>query len=161
MRVGDVMSNKRTNSEHNDINGDGGNETSHKDGTGPDNNIEVDDATNMPDPDHEDWRLREIKRLNDQLRVNGEGGTIVVTPGFLDLSDELREQILNAMQREDQFTQDNDPWGEHDMGSVNIEGNTVLWKIDTYDLDMNCLSPEPADPNVTKRVLTIMLASEY
>ena len=115
----------------------------------------------MPDLDHEDWRLREIKRLNDELRETGKGGTIVITPGFLDLPDELREQILNAMQREDQFTQDNDPWGEHDMGSVNIEGNTVLWKIDYYDLDMNYLSPEPADPNVTRRVLTIMLASEY
>ena len=154
------MSNKRTNSEQNNTN-DGDNETNHKDSTGPDSNIKVDDVTNMPDPDHEDWRRREIKRLNDELRETGKRGTIVVTPGFLDLSDELREQILIAMKGEDQFTEDNDPWGEHDMGSVNIEGNTVLWKIDYYDLDMNFLSPESADPNVTRRVLTIMLASEY
>jgi len=127
----------------------------------PNTNTKEDEIANSIDPDHEDWRLRKIKRLNDQLRVNGEGGTIVVTPGFLDLPDELREQILDAMMGEDQFTEDNDPWGEHDMGSVDIEGNTVLWKIDYYDLDMNFLSPEPTDPDVTRRVLTIMLASEY
>ncbi|MBL4732136.1 MAG: DUF3768 domain-containing protein [Rhizobiaceae bacterium] len=150
------MNKNRTYHEHGDANS-----TKQSEGSEPNTTLEEDEIANCIDPDHEDWRLREIKRLNDQLRETGEGGTIVVTPGFLDLSYELREQILNAMQREDQFTQDNDPWGEHDMGSVNIEGNTVLWKIDTYDLDMNYLSPEPADPNVTKRVLTIMLASEY
>lgn len=150
------MSKNGTYHEHSDANS-----VKQSEGPEPNTNTEEDEIANSIDPDHEDWRLRKIKQLNDQLRVNGEGGTIVVTPGFLDFPDELREQILNAMMGEGQFTEDNDPWGEHDMGSVNIEGNTVLWKIDYYDLDMNFLSPEPADPNVTRRVLTIMLASEY
>lgn len=59
------------------------------------------------------------------------------------------------------FTEANDPYGEHDFGSFEHEGELVFWKFDDYDLDMNLHSPDAADPAVTCRVLTIILAQEH
>ena len=61
----------------------------------------------------------------------------------------------------DAFTPDNDPYGEHNFGSITLEDTTFFWKIDYYDLDLHMHSPDPSDETVTARVLTIMLAEEY
>jgi len=59
------------------------------------------------------------------------------------------------------FTADNDPYGEHDFGSFEFAGKTIFWKIDAYDRDLANGSPDPSDPSVTTRVLTVLLAEEY
>ncbi len=59
------------------------------------------------------------------------------------------------------FTADNDPYGEHDFGAFQLGGEKLFWKIDYYDLALEMGSPDPADPAVTRRILTIMLAEEY
>jgi hypothetical protein len=46
-------------------------------------------------------------------------------------------------------------------GVLEIQGERVFFKTDYFDLAMTAMSPDPADPAVTRRVLTIMLASEY
>ncbi|MGD0636108.1 MAG: DUF3768 domain-containing protein [Beijerinckiaceae bacterium] len=48
----------------------------------------------------------------------------------------------------------NDPYEEHDFGAVTVEGTTVFFKIDYYDLDHRYHSPDPADENLTRRVMT-------
>ena len=68
---------------------------------------------------------------------------------------------LLAVQSFSNFTKDNDPHGEHDFGSIEIEGETYFFKVDYYALDMNGGSEYAADPSVTTRVLTIMRADEY
>jgi hypothetical protein len=37
----------------------------------------------------------------------------------------------------------------------------IFFKIDYYDRTLTAHSPDPADPAVTRRVITVMLASEY
>jgi uncharacterized protein DUF3768 len=55
----------------------------------------------------------------------------------------------------------NDPFWEHDCGLIAVAGQRVLFKIDYYDPSLCGHSVDPADPLVTRRVLTIMLAGEY
>src|SRR5882672_10072012 len=102
-----------------------------------------------------------IRRLNDLLRTTGAGGRILTTMGIDQLSMGEFAAILAAVARFDDFNEDNDPHGEHDCATLRVAGHEVIWKIDTYDLDLQYHSPEPANPEVTRRVLTIMLAEEY
>jgi hypothetical protein len=37
----------------------------------------------------------------------------------------------------------------------------VLFKIDYYDLEFQCHSPDATDPAVTEHVMTVMRAEEY
>jgi hypothetical protein len=111
--------------------------------------------------DEESAKLGQIRTLNDRLRQTGSGGTIQITAGLAALGPGLVFKILAAVAAFNQFTPDNDPWGEHDCGLLTVEQQTILWKVDYYDQTRSSLSPDPADLNRTHRVLTIMLASEY
>ena len=103
----------------------------------------------------------EIRRLNDLLRTSGAGGRIVTTAGIDQLSIGEIALIVSAVARFNDFNENNDPHGEHDCASLRAAGHDVIWKIDYFDLDLHHHSPNPADPSVTRRVLTIMLAEEY
>lgn len=107
-----------------------------------------------------------IAELNDQLRVSvpqgpATRGFCMVTRGVLDLPDEVVTQIYTLVRDFTGFTKDNDPYGEHDFGVVEVEGQKVFWKIDYYDQQMNLHSEDPADLDKTVRAITIMLAEEY
>ena len=99
--------------------------------------------------------------LNDLLRRTFTGGKVVMTDGVAALSEGSLAQLLEKVRSFDKFTNDNDPYGEHDFGSVELEGVTYFFKHDYYALDMDGGSEDPADPAKTTRVLTIMRADEY
>ena len=99
--------------------------------------------------------------LNDQLRVHGVGGRVMMSEGVADLAYEVRRRVVNAIRAFDAFSEDSDPHGEHDCAFVEVDDISALFKIDYYDLTLSHHSPNPADPAVTVRVLTVMLAEEY
>ncbi|HEV7276530.1 MAG TPA: DUF3768 domain-containing protein [Devosiaceae bacterium] len=102
-----------------------------------------------------------IRCLNDRLRTHFIGGQVMITQGIQALGPAFRVACVQAVRAFDTFTEDNDPHGEHEFGSVEIAGTTVFWKIDYYDRTLEYASPDPSDPAVTTRVLTILLAEEY
>lgn len=105
---------------------------------------------------------RLVRDLNDAFRQHGAGeGSIVVTEGVSSQGPIFIALAIGAVRLFDEFSDDNDPWGEHDFGAVELQGQKIYWKIDPYDLKLEGYSPNPANPDVTHRVLTIMLASEY
>jgi hypothetical protein len=100
-----------------------------------------------------------IRQLNDLFRKTRSGGRLMLTRGIAGRPD--TEQILDKVAGFDAFSEDNDPYGEHDFGSFLQSGDKIFWKIDYYDSKLELGSPDPADPNQTTRVLTVMLADEY
>ena len=84
-----------------------------------------------------------------------------MTAGVIALGQARQLTILEAVASFNTFDEDIDPYGEHDFGALDVEGERLFWKIDYYDRSLSAHSPDPADPSVTTRVLTIMLAEEY
>lgn len=108
-----------------------------------------------------DPKTLRIRKLNDVFRTAWLTGKVLMTEGIRDLPDDVQSRIAEQVQTFNAFSEDNDPHGEHDFGAVTVDGHKVFWKIDYYAPDMMHGSEDPADPAVTKRVLTIMLADEY
>ena len=106
-----------------------------------------------------------IRELNDAFRTKGAGnGSVMITEGVRALGSVAVQRILDTVRRFDAFTEDNDPWGEHEFGAFEAEGEKVFFKIDYYsarDLAFGTASENPANAHETHRVLTILLASEY
>ena len=100
-----------------------------------------------------------IRELNDKLRSTLEGGKLFLTRGIIDRADVW--EIIAKVATFSEFDSGNDPHLEHDMGGFEINGDTIFWKIDYYNETFDSGSENPADPKITRRVLTIMRADEY
>jgi hypothetical protein len=106
-------------------------------------------------------RSRQIQELNDAFRTTLTGGVVLLSAGIISKGAEFQEALLQAVRNFNDFDEDCDPWQEHDFGAIRIEGSRVFWKIDYFDCLLSMRSDDPADPSITKRVMTIMLAEEY
>lgn len=106
-------------------------------------------------------KTEQIRTLNDRLRQNFSEGTAIMTCGIAALGTEAVARIVKTVAVYDDFCHANDPYEEHDFGAFEADGHTIFFKIDYYDSTLTRHSDDPGDPDVTKRVITIMLAEEY
>ena len=109
-----------------------------------------------------DTTTKKIAELNDLCRkAMGVAGKVFQTAGICALPLADQSAIREKVETFDAFNPDNDPHKERDFGAFEHNGERIFWKIDYYDRDMAAHSTDPTDPEVTTRVLTIMLAEEY
>ncbi|KLE32399.1 DUF3768 domain-containing protein [Aurantiacibacter luteus] len=106
-------------------------------------------------------RSARIRQLNDALRTGNGEGQLLVTPGVLNLANGTLPVVIALLHGFDDFSDDNDPHGEHDFGAFNYRGEKLFWKINYYDRSLRFGSDDPANPAITTRVLTLLLAREY
>lgn len=97
---------------------------------------------------------------NDMLRVLGVNGECYMSRKFAVLAQDERLALLQAIREFDDFNEDNDPYGKHDSGMVEVNDYCVFWRIDYYDKDKAAVSQAPWDSAVTTRVLNITLDDE-
>ena len=95
-----------------------------------------------------------IAKINDSFRLKG---AFTVTQGVFSLP-RLRDLTEAVMNYRD-FNEENDPYGEHDFGSLDWLGDKVFWKIDYYDQEFAGWC-DPLSPQC-ERVLTLCLPIEY
>ena len=111
-------------------------------------------------------RVTRVRELNDGFRAQetlfcSSLGRVVKTAGVSSLPWADQYDIMAKVRKFDAFDNGNDPWREHDFGAFQHKLQKIFWKIDYYDHSLKDGSPDAADPDVTCRILTVMLASEY
>lgn len=95
---------------------------------------------------------KEIAKINDQLR-RSFSCKVYLTRSVA--NSKFRDQIVQSVQSFDQFNKGNDPYGEHDFGSFEINGVKYFWKFDYYDDNYEYFKLNG------NRVLTIGQLNEY
>ena len=116
---------------------------------------------NLREPNHE-----RVAELNDMFRKtvfrkSTDTGTVLLSQGFqaLPIFTQLPIFVKICMLGNDEFEEENNPYGEHDFGAIEMEGGKIFWKIDYYkNSDMEYGTD---DKENCYRLLTLMLAEEY
>jgi hypothetical protein len=101
-----------------------------------------------------------IRALNDQLRRSFAEGIAVMTPGVAALGPEAVERMSKPSQCSTTFAMRTTRMRNTDFGAFEADGHMIYFKIDYFDRELSMHSPDPADPSITQRVITIMLAEE-
>jgi hypothetical protein len=101
-------------------------------------------------------RREKVVALNDQLRTTFKGGRVQMTRSVYHLDDRLRGRALSVLARYNKF----DPASEHDCGVFIFAGFAFEWRIEYRGKDGVGQSPDPADPDMTMRVLTLYVTED-
>ncbi len=100
--------------------------------------------------------MNDLAIMNDEFRRSWKD--VVFTDNVL-MRIENHLDLATAVHQFSSFNEDNDPYHEHDFGSLEVEGKTVFFKIDYYDQDLKYYC-DPRDKSC-RRVMTVMLAEDY
>ncbi|MCW6053252.1 DUF3768 domain-containing protein [Lyngbya sp. CCAP 1446/10] len=108
-----------------------------------------------------------IARLNDQLRQGDTKiGEIRITQAVKALIPEQQQKLLQLLRDFNSFEAGNNPYGERDFLSIQLDSKSYFFKIDYFDkkawLENQEIGSEcPEDPDKTWRVATLMQSNEY
>lgn len=106
-------------------------------------------------------RRHTVAELNDAFRSTFQSGPVILSEGVASPVEGDRNEIIAMVNQFSEFTENNDDDGLHNFGVCeHAHVGKVLWRIDCYDRDYRDTSGDPADPDITRRVLTIMLEEE-
>jgi Protein of unknown function (DUF3768) len=108
----------------------------------------------------DDLRSQCIQTIDDHLRKNPTADIAIMTPDIAALGQEAADRIIKTITVFDDFCHANDPGDEHDTGSFEAEGRTILFKIDRYERLPESPTPKPADQTDRVRVISVRLAEE-
>ncbi len=101
----------------------------------------------------------EIARTNDQIRAGlptvPPPHRLFLTASVADVAGSRLNELFEKIKQFKDFTPDNDPYGEHDAGFVELDDEDYYWKFDYLDQDLESYKPDGI------RFLTIMRAGEY
>ena len=114
-------------------------------------------------------------KLNDLCRKGRlPSGRMIFTPNALNtcisanegdgqgpLALILAQACLARIVSEYSFDGRDDPYGERDFGAFEHCGQRFFFKIDYYAPDLLHGSEDPSNTELTQRVCTVMLASDY
>lgn len=103
-------------------------------------------------------KTRSLAVGNDLFRQSFKKEKIVITEGVDNSAD--RSEIIEATRSFKDFTEANDPNGEHNFGAFKVKGKEYFWKIDYYDSNFD-YGADPYESSIFERVLTVMRAEEY
>lgn len=106
--------------------------------------------------------VSQLATQNDRFRTSLGSttdlpGQIMMTRGVAHHA--AQAEIISKVREFNDFSEDNDPHGEHDFGSFDVGSDKFFWKIDYYDSEACEYGAE--NPLKCYRVLTVMLAEEY
>jgi hypothetical protein len=116
--------------------------------------------------------IARIAALNDELRRNltqPGHNRVVMTAGVAALIGDVslfrnfhaRAELLRMVRDHEDFGPDVNPHGERDFGRLEYRDAALYWKIDYYDRNLEFGSSDPTNPEITTRVLTLLLTQEY
>ena len=116
----------------------------------------------MENLDIKNYEIAKARRSkNDLLRKFAAGGEIACTNGIWNLPKDVRDEVCKAVREFDDFTVDNDPYGEHDFGAITVQDHKVFWKIDYHDVEVEFPLYDAAPLDTEVPIMMIMLAEEY